>query len=364
MMFVVWCGVLIGLTQGAVLDLVNLVHQYEDGLLGGGVGYTGFTDVRKTEEINKKTTDIGHPVEVHGWDDNLKLGQVSAVDVNLDDDPVIFQRGPVVWDDKSFNYNNVLIEKKVIEEDTILTIDADKGRVKSSCGSGLFYMPHGLKIDQEGNTWVTDVGMHQVFKFMKGQSTPSLVLGEKFVPGNDAGHFCKPTSVAVASTGQIFIADGYCNNRVAVYDKDGKHMHDIRGNWIVVHSIVLHEKQDIICIANREGKKVECLGAGLKSPQFLGQTSSIISDLGRVYAIAGRGTALVAVNGQGSYYDPPIRGATLDLENDNQLVDTWGEELVNPHDVAVSKAGDAVYVVEIGPNAVRKFEIVAQASEF
>ena len=59
MMFVVWCGVLIGLTQGAVLDLVNLVHQYEDGLLGGGVGYTGFTDVRETEEINKKTTDIG-----------------------------------------------------------------------------------------------------------------------------------------------------------------------------------------------------------------------------------------------------------------------------------------------------------------
>ena len=31
---------------------------------------------------------------------------------------------------------------------------------------------------------------------------------------------------------------------------------------------------------------------------------------------------------------------------------------MNPHDVAVSHAGDAVYVVEIGPNAVRKFEVV------
>ena len=105
-------------------------------------------------------------------------------------------------------------------------MDADKGKVKSSFGSGLFYLPHGLKIDSEGNTWVTDVGLHQVIKFNKGETQPSLgqfspalsllksnkylfpVLGEKFVPGNDAGHFCKPTSVAVASSGRIFVADG------------------------------------------------------------------------------------------------------------------------------------------------------------
>ena len=58
-----------------------------------------------------------------------------------------------------------------------------------------------------------------------------------------------------------------------------------------------------------------------------------------------------------------FQGATLDLANDNQLVDTWGDELINPHDVAISSAGDAVYVVEIGPNAVRKFEVVTPAAE-
>ena len=36
-----------------------------------------------------------------------------------------------------------------------------------------------------------------------------LVLGTKFVPGNDEKHFCKPTSVAVSSSGLIFVADGY-----------------------------------------------------------------------------------------------------------------------------------------------------------
>ena len=113
-------------------------------------------------------------MEVHGWDDNLNLGQVTAVDVNLDDDPVIFQRGSVVWDASSFGFDNVLREKKVISEDTILTLDADKGKVKASYGSGLFYMPHGLKVDHEGNTWVTDVGLHQVLKFTKGSTSPSL----------------------------------------------------------------------------------------------------------------------------------------------------------------------------------------------
>ena len=58
-----------------------------------------------------------------------------------------------------------------------------------------------------------------------------------------------------------------------------------------------------------------------------------------------------------------MQGVTVDLSNDNQVVDTWGEDLVNPHDVAVARAGDAVYVVEIGPNAVRKFEVVTPAAE-
>ena len=67
-----------------------------------------------------------------------------------------------------------ILSRQLIKEDTILTVDADKGKVKSSFGSGLFYMPHGLKIDSEGNTWVTDVGLHQVIKFNRGETQPSL----------------------------------------------------------------------------------------------------------------------------------------------------------------------------------------------
>ena len=75
--------------------------------------------------------------------------------------------------------------------------------------------------------------------------------------------------------------------------------------------------QDILCVADREGKKVECLGAGIKYPENLGQTSGIIEDLGYVYAIAGRGSSLIAVGYQESseVRSPRVRLETKLFQN-------------------------------------------------
>ena len=53
-------------------------------------------------------------------------------------------------------------------------------------------------------------------------SEPSLVLGERFVPGSDSQHFCMPTAVAVMPSGEVVIADGYCNDRIVVLDQEGR----------------------------------------------------------------------------------------------------------------------------------------------
>lgn len=44
-----------------------------------------------------------------------------------------------------------------------------------------FYLPHGLTIDDHDNMWLTDVGMHQVFKFPPqfGDGKPLITLGTK-----------------------------------------------------------------------------------------------------------------------------------------------------------------------------------------
>ena len=59
---------------------------------------------------------------------------------------------------------NELIDRTAIPNDTIMVLDPDSGAVKSSWGAGMFYMPHGLTIDSSGNTYVTDVGLHQVLR--------------------------------------------------------------------------------------------------------------------------------------------------------------------------------------------------------
>jgi len=348
--------------EGAALDLAALIHQYEDQVLGD----RGVRAIAEDMDSQVETEgESGHPVEVHGFGSGLSLGQVSAVDVDENNDPVIFHRGPVTWGGKSFDNHDRLKKKTLIEEDTILTLDQDTGEIKSSWGSGLFYMPHGLHIDTEGNTWVTDVGLHQVMKFLPGKNNknkPELVLGEQFVPGKDAAHFCKPTSVAVSSTGVVFVADGYCNSRVLVFDKNGNFLNrTITGDWWVVHSLALYEDEDVLCIANREGEKIECVKAGLHSPQLTGQRLAVLDrdslgqPLGRTFAITGRGTALLSVNGAGSISP---RGLTIDMGSTPRVVDTWGKQLVNPHDVALARGGDAVYVAEIGPNKITKFEVV------
>ena len=61
-----------------------------------------------------------------------------------------------------------------IKNDTIVTLDAQNGNLLDHWGSNLFYMPHGLEIDAEGNVWVTDVALHQVFKVFWQRFRPSI----------------------------------------------------------------------------------------------------------------------------------------------------------------------------------------------
>ena len=47
-------------------------------------------------------------------------------------------------------------------------------------------MPHGLSFDPDGNAWLTDVALHQVFRFNKNDlKAPDLVLGELLILYNE-----------------------------------------------------------------------------------------------------------------------------------------------------------------------------------
>ena len=132
---------------------------------------------------------------------------------------------------------------------------------------------------------------------------PSLTLGEAFVPGSDEKHFCKPTDVAVSSSGIFFVSDGYCHKRIMKFDPNGRLLKVYTGSFNIVHSLTLQEEKDALCVADRENSRVVCIHAGLKEgpgqPSFgspYGPAGYKGKNVGRVFAVAAKGTEIKPVN--------------------------------------------------------------------
>ena len=66
------------------------------------------------------------------------------------------------------------------------------------------------------------------------------------------------------------------------------------GDWTVPHSLALFEESDVLCVANREGQKIDCMKAGIERPLYAnrdetGQKVTSYKGVGRPYAIDGKG---------------------------------------------------------------------------
>ncbi len=57
----------------------------------------------------------------------------------------------------------------------------------------------------------------------------ALAVGTPGEPGSGPRSFCQPTHVAVARDGSFYVADGYCNSRVAKFDANGTFLGASRG---------------------------------------------------------------------------------------------------------------------------------------
>jgi hypothetical protein len=133
-------------------------------------------------------------------------------------------------------------------------------------------MPHGIKIDKTSNIWLTDVAMHQVFKFnFKLSQDPVLVLGTSFIKGKDQKHFCMPSDVDLSeSDGDIFVADG-CNQRVVRFDAYGtfKKAYEDKINPLVkAHSLTLINELNLVCTVSRDQGRIVCFDIESGSKKF------------------------------------------------------------------------------------------------
>jgi NHL repeat-containing protein len=120
------------------------------------------------------------------------------------------------------------------------------GNVVKSFGAGMFIFPHKIYIDRDGNVWVVDQRSanerelakspaekqkgHTVVKFSPDGNV-MLTLGKPGVAGNPPEALTQPTSIVIASNGDLFISEGHNQNpdappetvsRISKFTKEGK----------------------------------------------------------------------------------------------------------------------------------------------
>uniref|UniRef100_A0A674H306 Peptidylglycine alpha-amidating monooxygenase n=1 Tax=Taeniopygia guttata TaxID=59729 RepID=A0A674H306_TAEGU len=220
------------------------------------------------ENEHKGDFHIEEAVEWPGLD--LRLGQVSGLALDPENNLVVFHRGDRVWDENSFDSKFVYQQRGLgpIEQNTIIVLNPSNAELLHSTGKSLFYLPHGLSVDKNGNYWVTDVALHQVFKLGANDKEPLLILGVPLQPGSDKNHFCQPTDVAVDPvTGSIYVSDGYCNSRIIQFSPNGLYVmqwgeetslgRPRPGQFCIPHSLALIPDLSQLCVTGEFTREIK-----------------------------------------------------------------------------------------------------------
>ena len=118
---------------------------------------------------------------------------------------------------------------------TVWMWESKSGRYLGNWGAGVTVFAHDMEYDpHEGVIWVADRDAHLVKKYsLAGKLL--MTLGHYEEPGWDEGHFNGPSDIALAPNGDIFVTDGYWNQRLVKFNKDGRYLGEVgtpgRAKW-------------------------------------------------------------------------------------------------------------------------------------
>ncbi|MFC2169471.1 hypothetical protein ACFLRM_02745 [Acidobacteriota bacterium] len=160
--------------------------------------------------------------------DNWLLGQVSGVAVDSKDNIWIVQRPNSLTDDEAAAAQTPPTASCCIPAPPVIMFDA-QGNMKQAWGGPGEDHPwieteHGIFVDYQDNVWIGGNGPkdHQVLKF-SSDGKFLLQIGEagKTAGSNDTKLLGRPAEFDVdPETNEVYIADGYLNRRIIVFDAD------------------------------------------------------------------------------------------------------------------------------------------------
>jgi DNA-binding beta-propeller fold protein YncE len=257
----------------------------------------------------------------------------------------------------------------------VIVYDRD-GRFLDSWGEGILRHGHGISITHDDFLYCTDDWDHTVRKF----TTDGKLLQTLGTPGRPsdtgydsagptslmtikrgAGPFNRPTQVAEAPNGDLYVSDGYGNARIHRFTADGKLVQswgepgDRPGEFNLPHSVWVHTDGRVF-VCDRENDRVQIFDS---TGQYLGVWTNV-SRPDELY-IDGQDHVYVAQlelqEGRLTMAGRPVTRPSLpqvsirDLEGN--LLTRWGgpdplapDSFVSPHGICVDSHGD-IYVGEV-----------------
>lgn len=257
-------------------------------------------------------------------------------------------------------------------EHPIIVFDRN-GAFISSWGEGVFKRAHGLTIGPDDSVWCTDDLDHTVRKFTT-EGRLLLTLGtsgkpsETGVDGIDyrtikrgGPPFHRPTNLALAADGSMYVTDGYGNARVHKFAADGKLLFSWGepgngpGKFNLPHGIAL-DRAGRVYVADRENSRLQIF---TPEGKFVAQWANLDRPM-QVIIDAMDNVFVVGVGwkaGRFPWQEPPANppGAHLSIYNTKGHLQTrWGDgpdptapgNFFAPHDLCLDSHGD-IYVGEV-----------------
>jgi sugar lactone lactonase YvrE len=270
------------------------------------------------------------------------------------------------------------------------------GRLLKRFGVGLFAHPHGFTVDKDGNVWTTDTNDDETILGMPAKNAQGVTMGQQVlkispagkvlmtigtegVGGNGPYLFDRPTGVAIAANGDIFVADGHSRNksnsaRIVKYSPEGKfirtwgRMGSEPGNFREPHDLSVGGSKGYVYVADRQNNRIQVFdqdGNFITAWKQFGQPSSVYVDkndniyVGATYQDASRGGSPVTGPTTGPNDRAIVIGNAITGELKYLIPDPG--DLSKMTDTGTSASGIAVddqgniYAADVGFNNLRKY---------
>jgi streptogramin lyase len=192
---------------------------------------------------------------------------------------------------------------------------------------------HSVHFGPDGNIWATDSVDHTVRKFSPTGEL-LLTLGKPKMAGDNMSQdaFNRPNAVGFGPRGQIFVSDGYGNQRVVEFTSEGKFVRIFGGKkgkgdgeMTMVHGVSI-DAQGRVYATDSDNQRVVVFDAQGK---FL-----------KNITIPGRGGSFMAADG--TFYISDVNSGMVAVLKNDQIVDVIKVE-GRPHGLAVDPSTGDVY---------------------